>query len=94
LLKSDQSGELAANLLESGGGNRGSCIADRPGERVDPANIAREDFAETGSPAANTTLVPEGRTREVIVQTIANSITWRKSAGDMLDYAPDDGFEP
>src|SRR5438132_10217539 len=37
---------------------------------------------ETGSPVGSTTLVPKGRTREVIGQTIANSVTWQKSAGE------------
>src|SRR5438876_1777104 len=37
---------------------------------------------ETGSPGGNTTLVPKGRTREVIGQTIANSVTRQKSAGE------------
>src|SRR6266568_6511814 len=37
---------------------------------------------ETGSPTGNTTLVPKGRTREVIGQTIANSVTRQKSAGE------------
>src|SRR5215470_14752310 len=37
---------------------------------------------ETGSPAGSTTLVPKGRTREVIGQTIANSVTRQKSAGE------------
>src|SRR6266566_2560972 len=35
-----------------------------------------------GRPEGNTTLVPNGRTREVIGQTIANSVTWQNSAGD------------
>src|SRR5437764_7796785 len=35
-----------------------------------------------GRPAGSTTLVPNGRTREVIGQTIANSVTWQNSAGD------------
>src|SRR5215469_14001907 len=38
---------------------------------------------ETGSPIGSTTLVPKGRTREVIGQTIANSVTRQKSAGEM-----------
>src|ERR1700730_16278388 len=37
---------------------------------------------ETGSPIGRTTLVPKGRTRKVIGQTIANSVTWQKSAGE------------
>src|SRR6266851_959299 len=37
---------------------------------------------ETGSPGGNTTLVPNGRMREVIGQTITNSVTWEKSAGE------------
>src|SRR6516162_2674588 len=37
---------------------------------------------ETDSPGGNTTLVPKGRMREVIGQTIANSVTRQKSAGD------------
>src|SRR5438552_6808576 len=37
---------------------------------------------ETGSPVGSTTLVPKGRTREVIGQTIANSVTRQKSAGE------------
>src|SRR5271169_5469872 len=37
---------------------------------------------ETGNPGGNTTLVPKGRTREIIGQTIANSVTWQNSAGD------------
>src|SRR5436190_9138765 len=37
---------------------------------------------ETGNPAGNTTLVPKGRTREVIGQTIANSVTRQKSPGE------------
>src|SRR5271170_837265 len=37
---------------------------------------------EIGSPGGNTTLVPKGRTREIIGQTIANSVTWQNSAGD------------
>src|SRR6266404_9351691 len=37
---------------------------------------------ETGSPTGSTTLVPRGRTREVIGQTIANSVTRQKSAGE------------
>src|SRR5207249_3479797 len=36
----------------------------------------------TGNPGGNTTLVPKGRTREVIGQTIANSVTRQKSAGE------------
>src|SRR5260370_13007555 len=36
----------------------------------------------TGSPIGSTTLVPKGRTREVIGQTIANSVTRQKSAGE------------
>src|SRR5438046_5848434 len=35
-----------------------------------------------GRPEGNTTLVPNGRTREVIGQTIANSVAWLNSAGD------------
>src|SRR5271163_2177749 len=37
---------------------------------------------ETGSPSGSTTLVPKGRTCEVIGQTIANSVTRQKSAGE------------
>src|ERR1700751_1471859 len=37
---------------------------------------------ETGSPIGSTMLVPKGRTREVIGQTIANSVTRQKSAGE------------
>src|SRR6266404_352180 len=37
---------------------------------------------ETGSPTGSTTLVPKGRTRAVIGQTIANSVTRQKSAGE------------
>src|ERR1700739_4070357 len=37
---------------------------------------------ETGSPIGSTTLVPKGRTREVIGQMIANSVTRQKSAGE------------
>src|SRR5438132_891943 len=37
---------------------------------------------ETGSPIGSTTLVPKGRMREVIGQTIANSVTRQKSAGE------------
>src|SRR6266436_7182017 len=37
---------------------------------------------ETGNPGGNTTLVPNGRTREVIGQTIANSVTRQKSPGE------------
>src|SRR6266404_7860495 len=37
---------------------------------------------ETGSPVGRTTLVPKGRTCEVIGQTIANSVTRQKSAGE------------
>src|ERR1700751_3476910 len=37
---------------------------------------------ETGSPVGSTTLVPKRRTREVIGQTIANSVTRQKSAGE------------
>src|SRR5215469_5661967 len=37
---------------------------------------------ETGSPIGSTTLVPKGRTREVIGQTIADSVTRQKSAGE------------
>src|SRR5437868_14413134 len=36
----------------------------------------------TGNPGGSTTLVPNGRTREVIGQTMANSVTWLNSAGD------------
>src|SRR5437868_14477199 len=36
----------------------------------------------TGNPGGSTTLVPKGRTREVIGQTIANSVAWLNSAGD------------
>src|SRR5580693_732293 len=35
-----------------------------------------------GKPGGSTTLVPKGRTCEVIGQTIANSVTWEKSAGE------------
>src|SRR6266481_3333493 len=37
---------------------------------------------ETGNPGGNTTLVPNGRTREVIGQTMANSVTRQKSPGE------------
>src|SRR5438270_9916078 len=37
---------------------------------------------ETGSPIGSTTLVPKGRMREVIGQTIANSVTRQKSPGE------------
>src|SRR5271166_5946627 len=81
-LKPGQSGELAADLVEGCGGNRGSPIADRMGQRVDAAHVAVRISPETGSPDGNTTLVPNGRTREVTGQTIANSVTRQKSAGE------------
>src|SRR6267378_150503 len=37
---------------------------------------------ETGSPIGSTTLVTKGRMREVIGQTIANSVTRQKSLGE------------
>jgi len=50
-----------------------------------------------GNPAGNTMLVPKGRTREVIGQTIANSVTRQNSAGETTSagalLATDAGIE-
>src|SRR5271166_3704342 len=49
-LKPGQSGELAADLVEGCGGNRGSPIADRMGQRVDAAHVAGQDLPGNGQP--------------------------------------------
>ena len=47
MLKPDQSGQLAADLVESYGGNRGSGVADRARPRIDAPHMAGQDLSGT-----------------------------------------------
>ena len=50
LLKPNQGGELAANVIESCSGNRAARVADRACERVDAAHMAGQDLSGDGQP--------------------------------------------
>src|SRR5580704_17350267 len=50
ILKSDQSSQLHANVVQDFGGNRGSGVTDRAGQRVDAAHVAGQDFPGNRQP--------------------------------------------
>ena len=62
-----------------------ACVAaydDHPPYGVDAADVADQDLAGTGRLDGKTTLVGNGRMREVIGQTTASPVLWVNAAGE------------